>query len=126
MYTVQSTHCLRTDVALKMCKLQNSLAQERLRIEGRAQTKLKHPNIVSVYDMIEIDHAPCLIMEYVEGMGLDEWLDVNTPTPQQAQTLFLQILDAMELAHNQNIIHRDLKPSNIMITEINGRPFAKV
>ena len=68
---------LGTDVALKMCKLQNSHAQERLRIEGRAQTKLKHPNIVSVHDMIEIDHSPCLVMEYVSGCGLDEWLDTN-------------------------------------------------
>lgn len=117
---------LGTDVALKMCKLQNSLAQERLRIEGRAQTKLKHPNIVSVYDMIEIDHSPCLIMEYVSGMGLDEWLRTRTISTKEAETLFIQILDAMEFAHNQNIIHRDLKPSNIMITEINGRPFAKV
>ena len=117
---------LGTDVALKMCKLQNSSAQERLRIEGRAQTKLKHPNIVSVHDMIEIEDSPCLVMEYVSGFGLDEWLDANTPTTQQSQTLFLQILDAMECAHSQNIIHRDLKPSNIMITQINGRPFAKV
>lgn len=117
---------LGTDVALKMCKLQNASAQERLRIEGRAQTKLKHPNIVSVHDMIEIEESPCLVMEYVSGFGLDEWLDANTPTTQQSQTLFLQILDAMECAHSQNIIHRDLKPSNIMITQINGRPFAKV
>ena len=117
---------LGTDVALKMCKLQNSHAQERLRIEGRAQTKLKHPNIVSVHDMIDIDHSPCLVMEHVSGCGLDEWLDTNKPTKVQAQRLFLQILDAMEFAHSQNIIHRDLKPSNIMITQINGRPFAKV
>ena len=117
---------LGTDVALKMCKLQNAHAQERLRIEGRAQTKLKHPNIVSVYDMIVVDHSPCLIMEYVSGVGLDEWLRTRTISTKEAETLFIQILDAMELAHNQNIIHRDLKPSNIMITEINGRPFAKV
>ena len=119
-------HLLHTEFALKVSKHQYSQIYERLLREGRIQTKLKHPHIVSVIDILESKSYPALLMEYIEGVSLDNWLDKNKPTPELSERLFLQIVNATEYAHNQGVVHRDLKPSNILIMEFNGQPFAKI
>ena len=117
---------LDTCFALKMCKIQDVSVYERLKIEGRAQTKLKHPHIVSVLNMITYEDSPGIVMELVEGVSLDQWLYANSPDQDTVETIFQQILDAMSYAHSRHVIHRDLKPSNILISQYNTRPFAKV
>ena len=117
---------LDTFFALKTCKLQHETTHERLILEGKVQTSLRHPNIVSVVDMLTFENSPCIVMEYIEGMGLDKWMSLHSLSIKQTENLFLQFLDAIEYAHSKNIIHRDLKPSNILITTINNRPFAKI
>ncbi|MEC7984151.1 MAG: serine/threonine-protein kinase [Myxococcota bacterium] len=117
---------LDSDFALKTCKIHHESIHERLKLEGRVQTKLKHPNIVSVIDMLMEQDSPCLVMEYVDGVSLDIWLSQHPSDFKQMEYLFLQIIDAIHYAHSQNVIHRDLKTSNILITDVNGRPFAKI
>ncbi len=91
---------------------------ERFRNEALILSQLQHPNIVSLYDYIETDEGYFIIMEYVEGENLAEYIETTTgPIPQRRTiNLFLKILDAVSHAHAKNIIHRDIKPSNFIIT----------
>jgi ABC-type oligopeptide transport system substrate-binding subunit len=81
--------------------------------EARAIARLNHPNIVTVYDVGEMDKAPFIVMEYVEGKTLHEH------QPEDLETLITitrQICTALEHAHAHDIIHRDLKPENVVIS----------
>jgi len=116
----QAKHNLLTSsFALKILKTKNETARQRLLQEGRVQAIIDHPNIVSVIDIIEIEHHPCLVMEFIQGSSLTEWMNEEKPTLFQIEDVFMQVLDGVEAAHNLNIVHRDLKPANIMIKKIN-------
>ena len=95
---------------------------ERFRNEALILSKLQHPNIVALFDYIENKEGYFIIMEYVEGENLAEYIETTTgPIPQKrAINLFLKILDAVGHAHSKNIIHRDIKPSNFIITSDNN------
>ena len=69
---------------------------------------------------------PGLVMEFIEGMAMDEWIDENDMPLEQAEEFFIQILDALEEAHSKSIIHRDLKPSNVMLESKRGKLIPKV
>ena len=90
--------------------------------EARAVSRLKHPNIVPVFEADEHQDQPYLVFEYVEGPTLQEQRR-KTPSlpPREAVTLMLGVLDALAAAHEQGIVHRDLKPSNILLGR-DGRP----
>ncbi|MCU0447756.1 MAG: serine/threonine protein kinase [Microscillaceae bacterium] len=91
--------------------------RERFRNEAALLANLHHPNIVALHDYIETGEGVYLIMEYVEGIPLDEYIQkVSGPIPEaKAQEIFAKILDAFAYAHAQGIVHRDIKPSNIMV-----------
>jgi serine/threonine protein kinase len=109
---------LGRDVAIKM--LSSILAGDadriaRLRREARALAALNHPNIASVYDLIEGDDTCMLVLEFVEGRTLADRVS-NGPMPwRDALAIGIQVADALEAAHEKGIIHRDLKPANVMI-----------
>ena len=91
--------------------------RNRFLAEGRIQAQLRHPNVVSVSDIVT---HPCagLVLEYVEGPTLAEWIGEragNVPTVQQVLALFLPVLSGVGAAHRQGIVHRDLKPDNILV-----------
>lgn len=92
----------------------------RFHSEVRATTALDHPNIVSVFEVgetvIEADHLPYLVMEYVQGQSLEQILENNRLPVKEALNYSLQIVEGLQAAHKLRIIHRDVKPSNIMIT----------
>lgn len=93
---------------------------KRFQSEAEAASKLKHGNIVSVYDYgITIDGRPFIVMDYVQGRNLADVLaSRSTPMkPSAALRLIRQLADALITAHAHCIIHRDIKPSNIMITD---------
>jgi len=96
--------------------------------EGRAASLLRHPNVVQVLDCAEDAGLVYLVMEFVEGRSLAGWLDHSGKLPPIAEVarLLRMILDALELAHERGIVHRDLKPDNVLVTELGGRPVAKV
>lgn len=87
-----------------------------LKKEFDLSVELDHPNIVTTF--LKEDNprmGPAILMEYVDGMTLDEFL-LTTPTLKQRQRIVSQMLDAMQYFHSKQIVHRDLKPSNILIT----------
>ncbi|MCO4747204.1 MAG: protein kinase [Proteobacteria bacterium] len=105
---------LGTEHALKVVLNATPGVRDRLLREGRAQAKLRHPNIVNVTDVIDVDGQPGLVMEFVRGPALDDLLHDQTLTIEQVDLLARGILEAMAHAHSHRFIHRDLKPANIM------------
>jgi len=92
----------------------------QLRREGRVLARLQHPRIVLVYDM-DVEHdPPYIVMEYVEGGDLRQRLEEGPLPVERAVQITLDVLEALEHAHNQGVIHRDIKPSNILL-DSNGR-----
>lgn len=85
--------------------------------EAQALANLSHPNIASIYDISETDNGDTfIVMEYIEGVTLDVYLQKNTLSVAQKTMLFNQIADAVLEAHNHQIIHADIKPSNVLVT----------
>jgi serine/threonine-protein kinase len=110
---------LRRDVAIKV--LPEGFAQdpERLgRFEREAQVlaSLNHPNIAAIYGLEELEGQRCLVLELIEGDGLDEMVAAGPLPVERALPLALQIAEALEAAHEKGIVHRDLKPANIKVT----------
>jgi serine/threonine protein kinase len=90
----------------------------RFKNEARAAGRLLHPNIVSVYEYGEDDDNAFIVMEYVEGTGLRDFLNRGAAfdLPQVA-AIMTQLLLALDFAHERGVIHRDIKPANLILTE---------
>ena len=96
----------------------------RFRNEAKAAGRLHHPNIVGVYEYGEDEQVTFIVMEYVEGAGLREYLNRRASFDfGQLVALMEQLLDALEFAHAQGVVHRDIKPSNLIVT---GKGLLKV
>lgn len=94
----------------------NDVYQSLLK-EARTTSKLQHPNIVTIYDITEVDHQICLVMEYLEGQTLGQLLQKKRRLPlKRVITLLEQAASALDYAHANEVIHRDIKPANLMIT----------
>jgi serine/threonine protein kinase len=106
---------LLTSHAIKVLFVSRGPIAERLILEGRIQANLRHPNIVHVTDVLDVDGAPVLLMDFIDGPTMKEWLSDNRPSLSQSIFLFGKILDGMAHAHAHGMIHRDLKPDNIMM-----------
>lgn len=93
----------------------------RFRAEAEAVARLRHPNIIQVYDVGEVDGCPFFSLEYVEGGSLGDKFQGTPQIPEQAAELISIVAEAMHAAHMEGIIHRDLKPGNILLTAA-GQP----
>ena len=90
---------------------------DRFRREAQAAARLNHPGIVSVYDSGTDGDAPYIVMEFIEGRTLADYLSSGkTLPPMQAAQIAQDIAEALAVAHAQGVIHRDIKPANIMVT----------
>ena len=116
VYKVVHTR-LGSEHALKVVTVPTELQKARLLQEGRTQACIRHPNLVTVTDVLELGGSPALVMEYVNGPSLDEWLEDNTPDLSQALQLFAGIVRGVGAAHAAGLVHRDLKPSNILLAQ---------
>ena len=112
--------------AVKILFITAPAIRRRLMQEGKVQANLRHPNIVAVTDVLEIQGAPALVMEYVAGPALDQWLQEQKPTLDEALFLFRGILRGVMAAHERGVIHRDLKPANVMLAPTNEGLVPKV
>jgi serine/threonine-protein kinase len=91
---------------------------KRFRAEASMLAKLNHPAIATIYELHRSDEDLLMVMEFVPGESLDQFVQRNGPVePERAAYLLAQVLDAIGHAHAAGIIHRDLKPSNVMVTE---------
>lgn len=91
-------------------------ARERLHREASAAGRLTHPNIAAVYDVLDVDAYPYIVMEYVEGESLSTVLARGPLPVERALEIGLQVVDALGAAHARGVVHRDLKPGNISLT----------
>lgn len=92
--------------------------EQRFARERDILASLEHPHIARLYDAgIEPAGFPYLSMEYVQGRPLTEWCDAHGLEISGRLQLFLQVLEAVQYAHEKQIIHRDIKPSNVLVTE---------
>lgn len=108
-------------VAVKILKdefLANEEFRRRFKNESKAIAVLSHPNIVKVYDVSYGDRLQYIVMEYVEGITLKEYIQQQGVINHREAVFFvMQILRALQHAHDKGIVHRDIKPQNILLLE---------
>jgi len=115
---------LEREVAVKELLLTTEIAGTehdymiaRTRREARAAARLHHPGIVAVYDTVEFDHVPWIIMEFIAGSSLADAISQDGPLPwPRVAALGADLADALAHAHAAGVVHRDLKPANILLT----------
>src|SRR6266567_43091 len=88
----------------------------RFRREAQSIAKLRHPNIVDVYDFGESDGTPYMIVEYVPGGSLAARMEHGALDPQTALRHLRGIAAGLDYAHQHGIVHRDVKPANVLMT----------
>ena len=99
-----------------MTEHERELLRERTLREARTAARLGHPNVVTIFDVVEDDGRPWIVMELVPSRSLRDVVDAEGPlSPQQAAGVGLQILAALRAAHALGIMHRDVKPGNVLI-----------
>lgn len=108
-------------VSIKVLKddfLANEEFRRRFKNESKAIAVMSHPNIVKVYDVSYGDKLQYIVMEYVEGITLKEYIEQQGKLSSREAVFFvIQVLRALQHAHDKGIVHRDIKPQNIMLLE---------
>ncbi|MGA4540387.1 serine/threonine-protein kinase [Uniformispora flossi] len=114
---------LDRDVAVKEVRVPEGLDdEERARRSARAMREVRaaalvvHPNVVVVYDVVEDDGRPWIVMEFVPGRTLAEDLDEGRLPVRDAARLTRQLIDALRSVHAADVVHRDVKPGNVLLS----------
>jgi predicted Ser/Thr protein kinase len=109
-------------VAIKILPTERAASEEvrkRFIREAQATARLKHPNIVQMFEIGEMGITPYMVMEYIEGRNLSEVLAERVRLPlDEALPVLQDVASALDYAHAQGIVHRDIKPSNIMLEPV--------
>ena len=119
VYLAKNT-LLGKKVAIKLLKqefVNNTNIRGRFLAEARHMVQVSHTHIISVLDLIDAGDIVAIVMEYVDGQSLKEYLQKKGRlNDSEIQTLFIQILTALQHVHDSGFVHRDIKPSNFMLT----------
>jgi len=112
------------DYALKVILAkQDPEAEQRFIREAEAAAAVdRHPNIVTIHSFARHQGMPYLVLDYVQGQGLDELISRGPWKPELAIALISKLASALDHIHDQGITHRDLKPANILIRTVDGEP----
>ena len=94
---------------------QPDLADRFLR-EIKVQASLEHPNIAALHTAVRVENQLFMLMEFVEGVTLDQSSRMGRCLPAEAVNYIMQVLSALEYAHARGVVHRDIKPANMMLT----------
>jgi serine/threonine-protein kinase len=112
---------LDRDVAVKVLRSEFNKDEDfirRFKREAESATSLDHPNIVSIYDVGEDEEIYFIVMEYVQGKTLKQYIKEHGKiSVEESLHIMKQIVSGMAVAHDHGIIHRDIKPHNILITD---------
>src|SRR5687768_9641389 len=114
---------LQRRVAVKEVETPGGLSAEergaleaRVMREARAAARLNHPNVVTVFDVVEDEGETFIVMELIQAPSLADVIATEGPLePARAAQIALDVLSALEAAHAEGIVHRDVKPANVMI-----------
>ena len=112
--------------------IRDASLRKRFLKEAKALAAINHPNVVQVFDDGEWNGRPFVVLQYVEGTTLREWLEGygkirKHPPVEEVRSLFAQVCEGVGAAHQKGIVHRDLKPENVLIEyDGEGRATAKV
>jgi serine/threonine-protein kinase len=105
---------LRRTAAIKI--LHQKEYADRFRNEAYIQSSVTHPNITRLYESVLNTDKPCIIMEYVEGINLDELIkQKGRLSNEETENIILQVANALAYLHQKDILHRDIKPSNFKL-----------
>ncbi|WP_068688014.1 serine/threonine-protein kinase [Thermobifida halotolerans] len=110
-------------VAIKELTINEHLPPQEIEVlrarmlrEARSAAQLSHPSIITVFDVVEKDGFPWIVMELVKGRSLSEIIkEEGTVTPERAANIGLQVAAALSVAHQRGIVHRDIKPGNVLV-----------
>lgn len=116
-------------VAIKELTINEHLPPQEIEIlrarmlrEARSAAQLSHPSIITVFDVVEKDGFPWIVMELVHGKSLSEIIkQEGAISPERAANLGLQVAAALSVAHQRGIVHRDIKPGNVLVARGTGR-----
>ena len=111
---------LNREVAIKMIlsgQFANDDEMERFYAEAEAAASLNHPNIVTIYEVGEVDGRHFFSMEYVPGDSLADLVRERPLAPRRAANYISGICEAVQLAHDNGILHRDIKPANVLVNQ---------
>ncbi|WP_033322309.1 serine/threonine-protein kinase [Actinomadura atramentaria] len=130
MGTVWQAHdeVLGRDVAVKEVILPHGLTDEERTVqykrtfrEARTAARLGHPGVVTVYDVVEEDGRPWIVMELIHARSLDQVIKQDGPLDvRRAADIGRQMLAALHAAHDAGVLHRDVKPSNVLVSSTPG------
>jgi serine/threonine-protein kinase len=96
--------------------------------EARIMMRMRHKNVVRFTEILELDGHLAYVMEFIEGVTLEEWMETEAKQADQMELacLFSDVLRGLTHAHRHGVVHRDMKPANILITPHEGRYVAKI
>jgi eukaryotic-like serine/threonine-protein kinase len=117
VYLTEDTRLGRR-VALKLLPAQFTKEPDRLHRferEARAASALNHPNIITIHEVGEVEDAPFIITEFIEGQTLRQQMAAANMRLREVLDVAIQVASALEAAHKAGIVHRDVKPENIML-----------
>jgi non-specific serine/threonine protein kinase/serine/threonine-protein kinase len=129
VYEAEQERPVRRRVALKLVKwgMDTKEVVARFESERQALALMSHPNIATVLDAGATEQGrPYFAMEFVQGVPITEYCNVNRLTTPERLALFIRVCQGVQHAHQKGVIHRDMKPSNVLVAIEGDRPVPKI
>jgi serine/threonine protein kinase len=95
---------------------------QRFHREARAAAQLRHPGLVTVYEVVTLEGLPTIVADFIHGVTLKDFLEVRRLTFREAAELVAEVAEALDYAHRMGLVHRDIKPANIILEYGPARP----